>query len=320
VASFSEGEVRHLLANAFFGLIKNTGHGLFSFFPLYVGGRNPTVAVERIKCQLAYFYSIQSNPNPDHIISFHRLNLADHPPPDWASLHARIDVEKIHTHTDRMEKSNAEAFVDFANMDLHIHKILPSATQEEVLFSCCPEAFPGIHLCEKMTSNEAIIIKGCRRFCDYTGYLQSFEFTEVFSPPRPPQDIIAIDAVTISHFREAQSIRDLNKAYLGFKPFNGLKISTGNWGCGMFGGERSHKFLQQICAATAANVALDVSTFGEDDTLARFNSLLEKIHATGATVAEIVGIMLDFKDSPAKFFQYVITKLDEIRAPPQCVS
>ena len=42
-----------------------------------------------------------------------------------------------------MEEPEAEAFVDFANRDLHIHQVIPSATQEEVLFSCCPEAFPG---------------------------------------------------------------------------------------------------------------------------------------------------------------------------------
>ena len=42
-----------------------------------------------------------------------------------------------------LEELGSEAFVDFANQDLHIHCVIPSATQEEVLFSCCPEAFVG---------------------------------------------------------------------------------------------------------------------------------------------------------------------------------
>lgn len=40
-------------------------------------------------------------------------------------------------------------------------------------------------------------------------------------------NIIAIDAVVTAHFREQQNIRDLNKAFLGFKLYDGQRIATG---------------------------------------------------------------------------------------------
>lgn len=51
-------------------------------------------------------------------------------------------------------------------------------------------------------------------------------------------------------------------------------IVTGHWGCGKFGGDKRHKFVQQVLAASAANRKLDYSVFGEDHTLNEFNQLL----------------------------------------------
>jgi hypothetical protein len=43
-----------------------------------------------------------------------------------------------------MEDPNAPAFVNFANEQLHIGRIISSCIQEEVLFSCAPESFVGL--------------------------------------------------------------------------------------------------------------------------------------------------------------------------------
>ena len=137
-----------------------------------------------------------------------------------------------------MEVSDEDhVFFDFANKDIHIHMIIPSATQEEVLFSCCPEAFVSILFCERMSDNEGIIIGGTSRFADYTGYQNSFRFSGYFeAPPFKRCDILVLDAAVGAReqFGREGLQRDLNKAYLGFNACASLlskpKISTGHWG------------------------------------------------------------------------------------------
>lgn len=55
-----------------------------------------------------------------------------------------VRADHIKLHDDVMEEHAGEAggaFTDFANKRLQIHRIIPSCTQEEVLFSCCSELF-----------------------------------------------------------------------------------------------------------------------------------------------------------------------------------
>jgi len=147
--------------------------------------------------------------------------------------------------------------------------------------------------CETLDDNEIMIIKGCRRFCSYTGYLNGFKFEDYFDPPKPAQDMVVIDAVYWSHFATGNVIRDLCKAYLGFKKIQkGQKISTGNWGCGAFGGNPIHKFIQQICAASLVGVKLEYSTFNDEDLANQLSEILSLIHQKKATVADMFGVMV----------------------------
>ena len=67
--------------------------------------------------------------------------------------------------------------------------------------------------------------------------------------------------------------RDIFKAYVGFSFANDEKgipktIATGNWGCGVFGGNHELKFIQQWIAASLAKLErLDYYTFGDKNTL-----------------------------------------------------
>eukprot|EP00026_Physarum_polycephalum_P004993 Phypoly_transcript_05019.p1 GENE.Phypoly_transcript_05019~~Phypoly_transcript_05019.p1 ORF type:complete len:339 (+),score=42.09 Phypoly_transcript_05019:526-1542(+) len=195
--------VRHIISAAFFGNIKcdkqlHASYGWLNFWQLY--SADIGVSVARIMCLLCYFYVIKLTPPSGHKITFQRLSFNNLPPtsssysgpmpPDWRNINSLINTQSIYIHDGRMEAAEATAFVDFANRDLHIHQVIASATQEEVLFSCCPEAFPGLLFCERLLDDEVIMIKGCRRFCDYSGYLHTFEFMKAFIPPLPAQDII----------------------------------------------------------------------------------------------------------------------------------
>ena len=42
-----------------------------------------------------------------------------------------------------------------------------------------------------------------------------------------------------------------------------VRVTTGKWGCGIFGGDPPQKMLQQILAAHVAGVLLDFSTFSD---------------------------------------------------------
>ena len=102
-----------------------------------------------------------------------------------------------------------------------IHKIIPSFTQEDVIFKIRPAVYISLLIAETMPDNEAIFMLGCKRYCNYKGYRKSFRFIG------PNEDIhknkmisgIAIDAVVNkgkSQFQRDNIERDLNKAFLGF--------------------------------------------------------------------------------------------------------
>ena len=73
---------------------------------------------------------LSSSPfDPNRLISFERFI---HPPstfPKWGEMKEIIKTDKVVIHTEGMEVCEADAFVDFANQDIHIHRIIPSATQ-----------------------------------------------------------------------------------------------------------------------------------------------------------------------------------------------
>ena len=60
-------------------------------------------------------------------------------------------------------------------------------------------------------------------------------------------------------------------------------VSTGRWGCGVFGGVPAHKFLQQLLAAALAGVRLTFSTFGQADGC---DELLEAVRRSQMSVGQ----------------------------------
>ena len=304
----SQRQVRHLLAAAFFlGTTKVETGGSLSFWDIY---RVPVPeAVERVLCLLAYFHQAD-RAGDEPTVAFTRFELTPKATPAWDTFTTRVVASRVSLHTDRMEASEAPVFVDFANRDLHIHRVAPSLTQEEVLFSMCPEAFVGVLFCERLLPNEVLTIDGVRRFCEYSGYLSTFRFTG-FHPTRPTHEILVADAVTSGQFSDANIRRDLNKIYLGFRSCKGTRVSTGHWGCGAFGGDRTLKFLQQVCAATVADVHLDYSTFHDEESARSLTTVLARAERGGFSVADLVGVMHRYgaRDWQTSFHEHVVRAL-----------
>jgi len=212
----------------------------------------------------------------DDMVTYARYVLQENESPDWKNETRTLEnvAKTLYLTTDRMEDSKAKVFTDFANKHIHIGRLIPSHTQEEILFSCAPECFPVMLFTETLRSNEIVIIENLHRYSDYKGYLYSFEFTGFYKDPVTPFDTLVIDSVDHAHFRPAAITRDLNKAYLGFKHCSG-RIVTGNWGCGAFGGDTTLKFLQQLCAAEVVGAELDYSAFGNPTLQSQLQKILK---------------------------------------------
>ena len=80
------------------------------------------------------------------------------PPADWTALDT--PVLAVSLVQERLEDVPADAtagratLVDFANEQLHVGDIWPTATQEELLFSLYPQLFPAILISETMLDHE----------------------------------------------------------------------------------------------------------------------------------------------------------------------
>ncbi|KAI3635308.1 hypothetical protein MIR68_006874 [Amoeboaphelidium protococcarum] len=167
--------------------------------------------------------------------------------------------------------------VDFANEYIGGGVLGRGAVQEEILFCEHPELLVSMLMCERMDDNEAILIRGVSRYTRTKGYASSLQFGGLYHDMSPlvslrakgntvlfVKDVqfCAIDAMYFHQGRDNVKPqcqmkyvqRELNKAFAGFQESNAMQdqdkgIATGNWGCGVFGGDIELKFLIQLIAA-----------------------------------------------------------------------
>ena len=176
--------------------------------------------------------------------------------------------------------------VDFANKYIGGGVLNCGCVQEEILFCIDPEAIVSLYFMEVMSDNDAIGIYNTIQYSNYKGYGYSFTYDGCAIDFKDDKNnkkhrIIAIDAISLrysynfffsSNKTSSQDInRDIHKAYVGFSLANldnsiEKTISTGNWGCGAFGGNHELKFIQQWIAASFAGIdRLDYYTFGDKE-------------------------------------------------------
>ena len=222
----------------------------------------------------------------------------------------------------KIEESDAFMHVDFANKNLQIHCNIPSCTQEEVLFTIRPALYITLLIAETMAANEAIYMLGCKRYCNYKGYLNTFQFDgpyEEIHNSKMISGLIAIDSVVNygnTEFTKVSIDRDLNKALLGFNGIdkeieesnkkgeiylNIKKISTGNWGCGAFCGNYILKFFQQAMAANVVKKNLDYSTFGDKEKCKNLRIIYERIKKSQLRIKDLYRILIEFKNDKESF-------------------
>ena len=172
-----------------------------------------------------------------------------------------------------------------------------------------PECLVSILFCEKMDDLESILITGAEQFSTYTGYADTFTYTGPYTDTNPVDDrqrrcvsIIAMDATC--YFGSAQQfckkgiLRELNKAYSGFT--NGVggdaqtltPVATGNWGCGVFGGDKALKTLIQWLAASRVGREVKYYTFDNAALSCRQKEICTKLLSQEVTVGKLYSTLV----------------------------
>jgi DNA polymerase III alpha subunit (gram-positive type) len=170
-----------------------------------------------------------------------------------------------------------------------------------------------------MEPNEAIIISGALQYSKYTGYGWSFKYDgpHAFDLEKIPH-IVAVDATmnTYIQFREDMIKRDISKLYVALNgiPESKRKYATGHWGCGAFGGDKQLKAIQQIIAASEAQVELTYSSFKDEKFHNALTLLLNALKTHNPTVGELYNLLLNIienSDENIPLFDIIIKKLNE---------
>ena len=135
-----------------------------------------------------------------------------------------------------------QSLVNFANRNFQTGKIIPSATQEEILFCVRPELYAAMFICQRVYENEIVIISNAYKLMENNGYLYSFKFKSlkenIFSNynfgQNDNENILCLDATFKEHYTFISVIQDISKFYTACnyckKKYENAGISTGSWG------------------------------------------------------------------------------------------
>ena len=97
---------------------------------------------------------------------------------------------------------------------------------------------------EVLNNEDALVIQGAKIFGTYTGYGSSVKFAGPNLKERKwtKRKILAMDALQDPGSLADQVSgfvleRELKKSFVAFSAVSGSVVSTGHWGCGVFGGK-----------------------------------------------------------------------------------
>jgi hypothetical protein len=114
--------------------------------------------------------------------------------------------------------------------------------REEMWFISCPELIVARLFCDSMEDNEAIVVEGVLQYSEFEGSGETFKCLGPMNLDafKGPHTVICMDAMNFNcnlhhnQFSPVYVLRELIKAYAGFKSAKSCTIATGNWGGGCF--------------------------------------------------------------------------------------
>ncbi|CAF0733884.1 unnamed protein product [Adineta steineri] len=316
--TMSQKQAASLLACSFFCLFPNSSNRKQpqdadnyqnpNFDRLYANG--PPQKMEKLKCILNYFRRVTEK-MPNGVITFQRYMLPSESYPSWRN--SSINLGDLHlTTSKKIEEVQNTLQADFANKYIGGGVLGSGCVQEEIRFSICPEMLVSLLVCEVMEDNECIFLIGCEQYSSYRGYAHSFQFDGDYKDTTPKDNwgrkwchLVAMDAI---YFRDPSTQynmkaidRELIKAFTSFRPLGKgsnyeFGITTGNWGCGAFNGDKQLKAIIQWMAASVAGRPLIYAAFGDKkliETFYEIYDILKKQRATGVSFDDIINICPD---------------------------
>ncbi|KAL6740258.1 hypothetical protein Aduo_013629 [Ancylostoma duodenale] len=256
-----------------------------------------------------HYFSLVLKQMPDGCVSFRRTVLSQDTIPDWEQDKTRLPLVAA-TSEGAIEDADGCLQVDFADPYIGGLVLTIGAVQEEIRFLICPEMVVSSLLCERMGPLEAIHIIGAQRYSSYSGYGRTLKWLPFEGYGSEPRDefrrvicnVVAMDATrfkprgTPAQYTRASIDRELNKAYAAFVAGKRelRPIATGNWGCGIFGGDKELKGLIQIIAAAKAGRPMIYYTFGDKKLEISINKQYEQLVREEATVGTIYKALLSY--------------------------
>ncbi|CAF0994283.1 unnamed protein product [Adineta steineri] len=301
--TMSQQQAASLLACSFFCLFptiydEEKQHENFqepNFHRLYQKG--PSENIEKLKCILNYFRRITEE-MPSGIITIQRYELPKESYPNWSNSKTGLSQLCL-TKEKKIEDIKNVLQVDFANKYIGGGVLGSGCVQEEIRFSISPEMLVSLLVCEVMQDDECIFLIGCERYSLYTGYANSFQFAGDYRDTTPKDNwgrkwchLVAMDAIYFrvpsTQYQKENVDRELIKAYASFRPLekeSGFEfgIATGNWGCGVFNGDKELKAIIQLMAASEARRPLIYAAFNDENLFYSFIKVYEYLKQHRAT-------------------------------------
>ncbi|CAB3361186.1 Hypothetical predicted protein [Cloeon dipterum] len=330
--SLSQLQVASLLANAFFCTFasrkRNVNHMPdINFQGLYYLPRGDQSHVEsnmqKLQCLFSYFRKIDLElGEPNGVVTFHRREVQDSP--QWNE--STKPIKRLHiSRTGTIEDDGTYMLqMDFANKYLGGGVLGQGCVQEEIRFAICPELIAGCLFSKVMLEKEAIIICGAQQFCKYDGYGSSFQWESNFNDVTPRDSsgrlcvsVVALDAIPFygrksRQYEVGNMDRELNKAFAGFMVDEGaesIPVATGNWGCGVFGGDPKLKSVLQLLAASECGRDLVYFTFRDKSLIEPLYDLHSLFLQKEATVGEVYRNLMEYKPSNENVLSYLKRKI-----------
>uniref|UniRef100_A0AAV1UC64 poly(ADP-ribose) glycohydrolase n=1 Tax=Peronospora matthiolae TaxID=2874970 RepID=A0AAV1UC64_9STRA len=222
--------------------------------------------------------------------------------------------------------------IDFANKFAGGGVLTSGCVQEEIRFLLSPELLVSCLVFAKLEPHEAFVIHGTERYCTHEGYGGSFvchgNFEDITRFQVMPDGnirrncvIVGMDATDYGsaqverQYTRGHIWRELVKAYAGFaypEASNGelnWPVASGNWGCGVFKGDRELKFLIQWLAASLHRRELVYVLFESDSYLQTMvDPLLTLATSSAARKCEVLPWLMAFLLDETNFDRKMRTK------------
>lgn len=220
---------------------------------------------------------------------------------EWRGCSKRLTPFVVHPLKASIDDAKDAFRVDFANRYLGGAALSHGCVQEEIMFVLYPELNVGRLFCAAMQDTQTIVMQGCEQFSLPKGYGWSFanggayHDKTVISNGMLQSHIVAMDAVDYRYasadeqYSMSHMLRDLNKCHSGFCTENTPDvIATGNWGCGVFGGNAELKSLLQWASASMAGKSISYFPFDHSVIAEQYGELTQRAVQKNRCVADLI--------------------------------